>query len=305
MFGPTVTMPVAANKDGRPTLPSFVCIGTQRGGTTWLFDCLAEHPGLFLLDCKDLHFFRGWHGRPSLYETYGLALYQRLFQHAPPDVPCLDISAGLLAGEGVAEQMREALPDCRLIAILRNPVDRAVSHHTFVTGRTGAPYTLQQLAANPGLDDPHEILPEGLYARHLKAFFRHYPRDRFLIIFFEDLVAGPDHVFQAVCDFMGLAPGLRPRHLHTLSNRPIRYRIKSLNAWNEHLGAFLLVNGLEVIRKVVRRTGLPDLVRRLNGTPLAKPELDRATRQALIEYYRQDVLELGQMLGRDLKGWLV
>src|SRR5262245_53510459 len=95
-------------------LPTFACVGAQRCGTTWLYDCLAQHPGVFLADSKDLSYFRRWNGRPSLYDEQGLDLYEQFFSDAASYSVRGDVSAALFGGEGSAQAMHAAIPDCRL-----------------------------------------------------------------------------------------------------------------------------------------------------------------------------------------------
>jgi hypothetical protein len=269
-----------------------------------LYDCLAEHPEVFLPVSKDVNFFRRWWNEPSLYETYGLGPYESLYHRARACAARGDVSAGLLAGDGVAARMHAVLPDCKLIVILRHPVDRALSHHHYVSGRSAVPYTLKDLVKNPTLEDPHEILREGLYARHLETFFRYYPKDRFLILQYSDLAADPRTFFRTTCRFLGVNPEVEPSGLYQIANRPHRFRSQALHHWNRRLGTFLLVHRMNGLKGLMRRTGLPALVRCLNeGAAGDRPELDAETRRGLLDYYRDDVGRLEQVLGLNLDAW--
>jgi hypothetical protein len=292
------------------TLPNVVCIGAQRTGTTWLYACLSEHPQVFLPDEKDLSYFRGWRGRPSLYETAGLAPFEDLFKAGARFPVRMDISAGLLSGARVPSLMRGALPDCRFIVILREPVARAISHYRFILGRAPVPYTLEQLAANPDLPDPHEILWEGLYARHLKEFFRYYPRERFLILFYEDLFAAPLAFVRRVCTFLGVDSEFTPTRLHEAVNKPYRSRTRLFYFWGETVGSFLLAHRLHRLRRLLKRSPLLAMFRFLNRSaePAKSPtdtqkSFGAGTLEALTDYYRADTLELQALLGHDLPAW--
>jgi hypothetical protein len=269
-----------------------------------LYDCLSEHPEVFLPDVKDVHYFRSWVGKPTLYDAYGIGPYADLFRKGTSRGVRLDISAGLLAGRGVAERLRQVLPDCRLIAILRNPIDRAISHYNLVSGRARLNYSLLDLVQKPSLDDPHEILKEGLYAQHLAAYFRFFPRNHFLILRYEDLGADPEGFFQRVCDFLGIDRAFEPSCLYHPSNQAIEFRLKRLYDWNRALGTFLLVHHLNGVRRLVKWTGLPGLLRRLNGRPAVKPPPDPCLRLQLADYYRADIRELEQLLGQDFRAYL-
>jgi hypothetical protein len=108
-----------------PRLPNFVIIGAPRSGTTSLAHSLSQHPEVFVtMQVKELHFFDTNFDR-------GLDWYRQQFSGA-------DAAAAKAAGEATPtymydetamSRMAETVPDARLIAILRNPVDRAYSHY--------------------------------------------------------------------------------------------------------------------------------------------------------------------------------
>src|SRR5437763_17059365 len=100
------------------SLPNFLCVGTPRGGTTWLHECLAGHPQVYVPDCKDINFFRRWRNEPSLLDRYGISPYRDLFAKGAANSVRLDVSAGLFAGAGTAECLHAHLPEASLIVIL-------------------------------------------------------------------------------------------------------------------------------------------------------------------------------------------
>jgi hypothetical protein len=264
---------------------------------------LGEHPETFLPDFKEINLFRGW-GRPSRYERYGRQVYASIYAGTEGYRARGDISRGLLAGPSAPEQLHRCAPDCRLIVVLRDPAERAHSHYLFAAGRSHVRYSLEDLVAGRVRHDPHEILVEGFYSRHLRNYLRYYARERILILLYDDLVNDPWKYYRTVCRFIGVDDSFRPRSINTRANPPAHHRIAKLYEWNRDLATFLMLNGLDPVRRAIKWLGVPQLLlRRWNTTTLPKVPLDPGTRRALVELYREDVVELEGLLGRDLSAW--
>ena len=101
-------------------LPTFIGIGAQRAGTTWAYNCLAEHPQVFMTAKKELHFFYAHYDR-------GLAWYEEQFAGAGAAKASGEISPDYMYNTDALDNIARDLPDVKLFAILRNPIDRAIS----------------------------------------------------------------------------------------------------------------------------------------------------------------------------------
>ena len=129
--------------------PSFLIVGAQKSGTTSLYHYLSQHPQVFMSSVKEPNFFafegqqvdyRGPAGQPASINLYSVTDwddYQRLFADAGAAVALGEASTLYMAVPGTAERIRQRIPDVRIIAILRDPVDRAFSSylHCRRTGR--------------------------------------------------------------------------------------------------------------------------------------------------------------------------
>jgi hypothetical protein len=199
-------------------LPDFVVIGAQRAGTTSLYWYLVQHPDIASAYTKEIHYFDRHHAR-------SVRWYRA---HFPRD------GRGRITGEAtpyylfhpqVPARLAGALPDVKLIVVLRDPVDRAYSHYwhsrrfgreslSFEAAIEAEPKRLEgeteRLAADPHYASPsHEWFSyqaRGRYADQLAAWMRHVPRDRFLVIESEELFRAPARVLEATTRFLGLPP---------------------------------------------------------------------------------------------------
>ncbi|MCB9598541.1 MAG: sulfotransferase [Sandaracinaceae bacterium] len=282
-------------------LPTFYCVGTQKAGTTWLYDCLVEHPDVFLPEHKEVNWFRAWAGKPSLYEGHGLAPYERLFDEANGQKARGDISPGLL-GARCAEILHDISPDATVIAILRDPAERAHSHYHMLAGRHRMPFDFDELLEDPTREDPHEILYEGYYARHLRPFVERF--DRVVVLRFEDLRRGPEQLFEEVCRILEVDPSVRPSALTKKSNAAGSYRVRALYELRVAVAERLARSRFDWIRVALRRAGLPRLVDRLGRKTAPNAPLTPRQRARLQAIYADDVRELEALLGQDFGAWL-
>jgi hypothetical protein len=216
------------------TAPDFVIIGAQRGGTTSLHAYLGAHPQVETPATKELHFITDRHER-------GLDWYLGQF----PAELALDVITGeatpyALFHPLAPRRLREIAPAARLIALLRNPVDRAYSH--YILERSGGHETLDFAAAldaeQKRLDGeearltreptyasaPHKhasYLARGDYARQLERWFAVFPREQILVLRSEDLYERSAETFAHVAQFLGIShPAPIPFTAHNRSSGP-------------------------------------------------------------------------------------
>src|SRR5262249_52613802 len=149
---------------------------------------------------------------------------------------------------------------------LRDPAERAFSHYNLVASRHSLTYSLEQLLDNPALDS-HEILHEGKYATFLKRFLTRYSPEQILVITYDDLRANPQAVYMQVCDYLGINSSPVPAHVNRRSNEVRQYRSRALYHAGRILAESLINCGLNSLRKVIKYSALPSLIRRMNEKP--------------------------------------
>jgi Sulfotransferase domain len=202
---------------GRPelghALPDFLLIGAMKAGTTTLFAALAAHPHIIRSRRREIHFFGSRYVR-------GVDWYRR---HFPTGAELRRFQA--ITGEGSTSylanakcpaRIREVIPRVKLIALLRDPVDRAISHyfHEQRTGRERLPIA-EALAAEPERVEQGDgeirslgYRRGGLYAEQLERYYTLFPREQLLVLKSEALFAEPERVIHQVYRFLGQDPGL-------------------------------------------------------------------------------------------------
>jgi hypothetical protein len=205
------------------TLPTFLIIGAQKSATRWLRRNLGQHPEVFAAE-HELSFFdsrrwglgvdwyraqfEGWSGEPVVGESTPGYMVGR---------------AGRTGTEEVARRIDEVLPDARLLAILRNPVDRANSalvHHVRRERIRPDLRLVDAVRSRPVDEDPLALVAAGRYAACLEPF-RARAGDRLLVLLHDDVGTDPVQVYERARAHVGAPPGFVPPDLDEVvfSNR--------------------------------------------------------------------------------------
>jgi sulfotransferase family protein len=197
----------------------FVVIGAQKAGTTTLFEHLRQHPQLYIPTSKEAAFFN----RPELHERGVAYFFSSFFPDAPPDRKWGTVTPGYMCDRTVPERLAAAFPNVRLIAILRDPVERAYSHFRMTTRRMEETRSFsdaisQQLAsqamaaARASRSESETYVAWGEYGRILHSYLQLFPRERLHVVLTERLEVDPAGVMQDIHQFLGV-PFLPPAGL--------------------------------------------------------------------------------------------
>jgi Sulfotransferase domain len=207
-------------------LPDFLVIGAQKGGTTALYAYLRWHPGITGPSWKEVSFF-------DRHSWRGAAWYRGQFPLRPRGRLVGEASPSYLFHPLAAERARALVPEAKLIALLRDPVERAYSQYQHEVALGREPLSFEDALAAEGdrtcgeverlLDDPrafsrawwdHTYAARGLYAEQLERWLAAFPREQLLVVATEELAEKPADVYASVLEFLGAAPhqlGAYPR----------------------------------------------------------------------------------------------
>ncbi|MBU2956299.1 sulfotransferase [Paracoccus sp. C2R09] len=236
-----MTISPAFDPEGAPRKPAALCIGAQKAGTSWLAQMLGQHPQVWIPPFKEVQYFNflhlpdhqqwiRWHYRnkpqeirdrhkargvpmPGALDAYldGITSgkmfhnqwYKRVFAPAPAHAMAMDFTPeySTLPPEGVAA-VSGLLPRARVVYLVRDPVDRAVSQLRMNLRRARRePASVAEWMAE--LDDP-VLQDRGDYASYVPRWRAHYPD--MLILPFGRIAARPHAVLEAVEDHLGIGP---------------------------------------------------------------------------------------------------
>ena len=284
---------------GRPSicspagLPNFLVIGAQRAGTTLLHQILDRHPEVYVPQArKEIHFFDRYHDRgPDWYRGYFTAALGQ------PGLKAIgEVTPDYLACPFAASRARDLLPGCRLIVILRQPVDRAISWHRYVQRSHGETRDLATFfAAN------EETREAGRYAHHLARWLEHFAAPSVLILIYEELVAAPDRELERLRGLLGLQAGWRNAEalLAERVNDSELPRLARAFVAARRLNGLLYRFDLNWPARTAKALGLRRLFGRRPSTAPVGPEL----RARIGAFYRDDIERLENLLGRPIDAW--
>lgn len=213
-------------------LPDALVIGAQRSGTSSIYKYLGAHPQVVPSSRKETEYFStSFHEGEAWYRAHFPLEARRVLQDRLTNRRLLTFEAtpDYLLDPRAAPRAAELLPSVRIIALLRNPVDRAFSHyhHSRRLGFESLDFA-QAIAAEPRrlageyermLEDPtyqarslrrYSYVERGHYAAQLTRWLNVFPRDALLVLRFEDLIAEPASVLTRIEDFLGIE-GWQPR----------------------------------------------------------------------------------------------
>ena len=299
------------------TLPDFLVLGAPKAGTTALHVALAGHPELCLSVNKEpKHFLTDGPpptgGGPGDAKTYAEYVwrredYERLWDHAEPGQLCGESTTLYLRDPAAHLRIREAVPDVRLVAVLRDPVDRAHSNWSHLRSAGLEPEgdflracMLEERRAEQGWGPFWRYLGLGRYGAQLQHLYSVFPRSQVLVLLYRELREEPVATLDRVCAFLGVQPGLLTElpaenvtaHVSdSLVNRTLHEVLRTAGA----LGA--------LAPEPVRRLSSATAVKVLQREQRTRPPLSPDERRMLVPHFLADVGLVEELTGRRLDHW--
>lgn len=288
------------------TLPNFLILGAQKAGTTSLYRYLGQHPDVFMSPTKEPQYFS--YGDKSIpphlirpHWTLTLPAYRALFEGACRERAIGEASTSYLHTARAARRIAHQLPEARLIAVLRDPAERAHSNFQFNHKRLieDAPTLAEALERKqrPPAGSPRQIyryLDIGFYHAHLTEYHNLFDRRQMRVFLYEDFKERPLEMLREILQFLGVDDGFEP-------DMTVKYNVSGVPR-NQAVRAIL--RGLRPLRIYLERRLPPPLVSRLGKFLIRPQSQEHDTRRKLIEIYRDDILKLQDLIDRDLSAWL-
>ncbi|MBW2255782.1 MAG: sulfotransferase domain-containing protein [Deltaproteobacteria bacterium] len=299
-------------------LPNFIIIGAAKGGTTSLHAYLVQHPQIFMTSIKETNFFC----KDSEFER-GLDWYLDFHFRGGEAYPFRgEASPRYLYSDQAPERMAGVFSDApvRFLVVLRDPVERAYSWYWHLVRNGNETLGFEEALARESERLPVEAakrigslryayVDSGMYAKQLRRWFEHFPSERFLVVLHEELVTDTVAVLGQVFDFLGVTPQVdidvtKRRNVASLPRSRVLQRAVlevpvRVGKW---VGPLLSRRAKDVL--VRRYWAHAERILRMNQRPFDKPDMNPDTEARLRERFAEDILDLQEILGRDLSGWL-
>ncbi|MCL6538072.1 MAG: sulfotransferase domain-containing protein [Acidothermus sp.] len=299
-------------------LPDFLIIGAPKAGTTALYAALRAHPEIFMSPVKEPRFFlcdpdtppprRGGPGDAQTYQEYVWRRgdYEALFAAAPPGSVKGEASPFYLWDRAAHRRIRQLIPHAKLIAVLRDPIERAYSNwaHLYSAGlETHDLLTAceqEPARVRAGWAPFWRYVELGRYGEQLRDLYRVFPRQQVLVLRYRDLRERPADVLDDIARFLGVRTG-------TICEIPVE-NVRPHPPENRRARA------LTAVLRMGSRIGhlFPPRLRELARTPLLgalhreagpRPPLTAAQRAVLLRYFEADIALLEEVTGQSFESW--
>ena len=300
------------------SLPDFFVIGAPKAGTTALHVALAQHPQLFMSRTKEpKHFLTDGppptRGGPGDAKTFSEHVwrrddYERLFDGAQPGQLRGESTPFYLYDHGAQRRIRDAVPHARLIALLRDPVDRAHSNWAHLWSAGLEPEGdfvracgLEGQRAAAGWAPFWRYLDLGRYGRQLAALYGTFPRERVLVLRYRDLREEPAETLARIVAFLGVDAG----HLDEVPTENVTTHASGSWANRATSAALRLGDRLDaVLPERPWQQARAALSRRLQREQRPRQPLHAEQRRALLPQLAEDVRLLEEITGDSFDDWL-
>jgi hypothetical protein len=286
--------------------PNLFIIGAMKAGTSSLHEYLRLHPEIFMSGFKEPQYFAphrtrqglGW-GQGNAYPEPGIGWYLRLFEHAGDVKYAGESSVSYTAAPwvtGCDRRIHDFNPGARLIYLLRDPVERTVSHywHFVADGR-------EDRDMHTAVKRNEDYIARSNYAMQLRPYFETFGRDRVYLLTLEELNARPAETVRRLFEWLGVeaSHSVKTEDKFNVTPAVLRQTKRGrvfldtlLKSWRwrrveEHLPLFI-----------------PRLFERLTYRTVNRCEVDvRATLDYLIPILRGYTGELSRLVGREFTDW--
>lgn len=296
-------------------MPNFLIIGAMKAGTTALYHYVGQHPQIFMSPVKEPQFFafegeelnfhgpEDWHIKHQV--VTDIDAYRKLFQGASKEKAIGEASTVYLYSPKASERIHFYIPDAKLLAILRDPVERAHSNYVQAVYSHREPlsdfvraFREEEKRIQNGWLYFWHYKQLGFYYSQLKVYYDTFDRDQIRIYLYDDWKSDNLKVLQDMFRFLNVDE----RFVPDLSMRYKDFRVPRSKAIHQ-----FLKNPHPI--KTVFKPFFPKKFRRkstegLLNLNLFKPHLKPKVRRQLTEVYREDIMKLQDLIRRDLSSWL-
>lgn len=295
-------------------LPNFLIVGAAKSGTTSLYNYLGQHPDIFFPEVKEPHYFSD----SNTYMARNLGEYQDLFARHQGQKRVGEASVSYLFDPASPGKILETLGPIKIIASLRNPVNRAYSHwqHFYNVGWEDLPFR-EALAAEDDrfhsatfrqnalalVPSGYFYFRRGLYADQVDRYLKRFGAQNVKILIFEQWVQDVPVTCRTLFDFLGVDPAFEPNlavvnpahrtRSQGLHDILVTRRPKWITALYQKSPLWL--------RDLIYRTG--KRIYWANMTEVEKQPMPPDLRQALLEKFLPDIHRLEDLLHEDLSIW--
>ena len=285
------------------TLPNFLVIGANKAGTTSLARYLQQHPDVYMSAVKEPGFFVLEDGDPTAAaapgSTFTFDSYTALFDAVTTERAWGEASTAYLGSPKAPDAIRRHIPDARLVAVLRNPVDRAFSNYKMqvARGRENLDFGEAIRAELDGKPPPPGVRERryvrlGFYGRYLEGYWSTFDTSQLHVALYDDYRRDAAGVLKEIFGFLDVDDSFVP-------DTSMRHHVS-------YVPKIRRLHGL--LQSRVAPVGVPSggsrVMRYMSAWNRRAVPFPADVRRQLIDIYRADISVLQHLIRRDLSAWL-
>lgn len=297
-------------------LPNFLIIGAAKAGTSAIYHYLTQHPQVFMPKQKELRYFSSIDNPeingPNVYKydyVHTLEEYKLKFSNATNAVAIGEASPQYLYYPQSAKRIHEIIPNIKIVAILRNPIERAYSSYLHAVRdwhETELEFDnaleKENLRIELGWPMLFHYVNAGFFHKQLQQFYSIFDKINIKVYIYDDIVSSPQNVISDLFSFLSVDSSFIPN----LSIRPnISGYPKNKNLYDIYKFLFSKNNlARSLLSLIIPRTTRNTVTTRLKHKNLAKVPMDNKIRCYLSDIFSEDIYYLQDLIDKDLSIWL-
>ena len=293
--------------------PNFIIIGAMKAATTSLYTYLKQHPDVFMTAIKEPMFFNNFQnnndfkvlGRKTKKITT-FEQYYPLFDAVKNEKAIGEASPTYISSENCPNLIQQHLPNVKIIAVLRQPVARAYSNFLHARRADRESISDFETAFNKETERKTEnwsplyhYKSKGYYAEQLERYFTLFPKENIKVLLFEDLVNNPIETTQELFKFLNIDKSFIPE---TSKKANVSGTPKGIFGW-----IIMKLRYYNLIPNIQFSNYLPNFMIQFifnSAYKKARPLAPEIKKRLTHTYYKEDILKLEKLIGKNLQHWL-
>ncbi|GGA13438.1 sulfotransferase domain-containing protein [Okeania sp. KiyG1] len=274
----------------------FIVLGGHKCGTSSLHSYLKQHPEIIMPIDKGLDIL----GRSKLdiedykasYDTHQI-INQKTFG---------EVSSTYWKSETACLSIKKYFPNVKLLAMLRNPVDRAFSHYQVLPDQGKCQVKWEDICQNPQNFNTNRILTNGLYYNRLKLYLDEFKDKEICVLLFDSFVGDQKKFFFKLFNFVGVNQNFIPdtSYIVRKGGQKKGGKLQKIFLSNN----FLRTTAKTIIKPFTNEKQRYMLGKKLSNLFVVKRKSPNQLKSNLIDYYREDILKTQDIIDIDLSHWL-
>ena len=287
--------------------PTFFVVGAQKSATTWLYGCLDEHPEIAVPVEKELHYFCDSKACRFCSRSRGMDWYRAQFPVSERTLAIGELTTDYMFYPEVVHDLYQLNSQAKIVALLRNPIDRAYSAYWMWRRHNNALPEFSTMIRNA--DQAHfqnNFIERGLYFEQLHPYVQKFGAEQVRIYVLEEVQADPELFIADLYGFLGVSSTFRPKDLyHQISATKVLPGVLGQVVYKV-VSPVLNAPGVRTVWRYLRRnTSLKESLDRLLHAKVKTQyrRIEEVDRRYLKERFSQDYVALCNLMDRKIASW--